>query len=243
MKLDWIILGVVALFGTLGLVSGAVKQLSHWAGLVLGCCAARPLAAALTPLAAARLGWPPILLNVILSCSLFVALSALGALIAHFFFARIFGEHERGPVNRALGLVLGAGKAAAAIFVALSALLFFEKPFAQAAGAFDSQTKDSKTVAFVRSHNLFASLHLPALSGLQKMLAAQKDPRAAQALLQDPGVKALMDDPRLRDVLMDESLRKNLESGDAAALLDSAKLKELLNDPDLAEQLSRVKAL
>jgi hypothetical protein len=56
-----------------------------------------------------------------------------------------------------LGAVLGAGKAAAGIFVALSAL------------------------SFVRSHNLFASLRLPALSGLQKMLDAQKDPDAAQA--------------------------------------------------------------
>ena len=242
-RLDWVILGVVALFGVLGLISGAIKQLSHWAGLLLGYLAAEPLAAALAPAAAAKLGWPAVLVNVILACVLFTVLSALGALVTHFVFARIFKDHENGPVNRALGLVLGSGKAAAAIFVALSALLFFEKPIAQAAaGAFDSQTKDSKAVAFVRAHNLFASLRLPALSGVQKMLQAQSNPRAARALLSEPGVKALMDDPRLKAVLADVSLKKALESGNAAALMGSAKLQELLNDPNLAEQLSRLQA-
>ena len=177
-----------------------------------------------------------------LSCLLFALLSAIGAIVTHFLFARLFQDHENGPVNRALGFVLGAGKATAGIFVALSALLFFEKPLTQAVGTFDSQTKDSAAVAFVRSHNLFAALHLPALSGIQKMLAAQKDPHAAQALLNDPHLKALMDDPQLKAVLTDPSVRKALASGDTAALLGSAKLKELLNDPDLAEQLSRMQA-
>ena len=241
MKLDLAVLGVVALFGLLGLVSGAVKQLSHWAGLVLGCCAARPLASALTPVAAASLGWPPILLNVMLSCLLFVVLTALGAVAAHFLFARLLRDHEKGPADRVLGLVLGAGKAAAGIFVALSALLFFEKPLAQAAGAFDAQTKDSRAVAFVRPRNLFASLQLPALSGARKMLEAQGDPRAMKALLDDPSLKALMDDPRLKAVLADPALKKALASGNTAALLESAKLKELINDPALAEQLSRMR--
>jgi membrane protein required for colicin V production len=241
MKLDMAVLGVMALFGLLGLVSGAVKQLSHWAGLVLGACAARPLASALTPWAAARLSWPPILLNVMLSCLLFVVVSALGAVAAHFIFARLLQDHEKGPTDRVLGLVLGAGKAAAGIFVALSALLFFEKPLAQAAGAFDAQTKGSQAVAFVRAHNLFASLRLPALSGARKMLEAQSDPRAMKALLDDPRLKALLDDPRLKAVLTDPALRKALASGDTAALLENAKLKELINDPALAEQLARMR--
>jgi uncharacterized membrane protein required for colicin V production len=242
MRLDLVVLGIVALFGVMGLASGAIRQLSHWAGLILGYGAARPLASALAPWAAERLGWPTIPLNVMLSCVLFMALTAAGAVAAHFLFARLFRNHENGPANRALGFVLGAGKATAGIFVALSALLFFEKPFAQAAGAFDSHTKDSAAVAFVRGHNLFASLHLPALSGLRKMLEAQKDPRAARDLLSDPRIKALRDDPRLKAMLADPSLGRSLASGDAAALLDSAKLKELLSDPDVAEQLSRLQA-
>jgi membrane protein required for colicin V production len=242
MKLDLIVLAVVALFGVLGLLSGAAKQLSHWAGLVFGYCAARPLATALAPVAAAKLGWPPILLNVMLSCSLFFLLSAIGAGIVHLLFAKLLQGHESGPGNRALGAVLGAGKAGAGIFVALSALLFFEKPLAQAAGAFDSQTKGSAVVAFVRSHNLFAELHLPALAGVQKMLAAQQDPRAAQALLTNPSLKALLDEPRLKEVLADPSVRKALAAGDTTSLLGSAKLKELLSDPSLAERLSQMQA-
>jgi uncharacterized membrane protein required for colicin V production len=240
MKIDMMILGVMALFGIIGLLSGAIRQLSHWAGLALGYFAAKPLASALTPLAGKRLDWPPVLLNVLLSCILFVLLSAAGAAAAHFLFARLVQGREGGPANRALGFVLGAGKAAAGIFVALSALLFLERPFAEASDAFGAQTKDSAAVAFVRSHNLFASLHLPALAGIQKMLAAQKDPRAAQSLSNDPSLKALLDDPRLKAVLMDPGLKKALTSGDAAAMLGSAKLKDLLNDPDLAGRLSRL---
>jgi membrane protein required for colicin V production len=242
MKLDLAIVGIVALFGILGIISGAVKQFSHWAGLALGYFASRPLASALAPWAAKSLAWPPVLLDVLLSCALFVLLSALGTIVTHFLFARLLRGHEDGPANRALGFVLGAGKAAAGIFVALSALLFFDKPLAQTAGTFDSQAKNSKAVAFVRSHNLFAALHLPALAGIQKMLAAQQDPRAAPALLNDPDVKALLGDPRLKAVLADPALRKALTSGDTAALLDSAKLKELLDDPALAEPLSRMQA-
>jgi uncharacterized membrane protein required for colicin V production len=243
MKLDMIILGLLALFGVMGILSGAVKQLAHWAGLILGFCAARPLASALAPLAARSLGWPPVLLNVILSCLLFLLLSAVGAALTHLLIARFLRGHENGAGNRALGFILGAGKAAAGIFVALSALLFFEKPLAQAAGAFDSQTKDSVAVAFVRAHNLFASLHLPALSGIRGILEAMKDPQAAQALLNDPSLKALLDDPRLKALLTDPAIKKAMESGDLAPLRDSAKVKELLNDPQLAEQLSRMQRL
>jgi membrane protein required for colicin V production len=238
MRLDLIILGVVALFGVMGIVSGAAKQLSHWAGLLLGYCAARPLAAAVAPWAAKSLGWPPVLLNLMLACLLFVLLSAIGAAVTHFLFGRLLRGQETGPGNRALGFFLGAGKAAAGIFVALSALLFFDKPLEQAARGFDALTKDSAAVAFVRSHNLFASLHLPALSGIQRMLDAQRNPQAAQALLNDPSLKALLDEPRLKAVLTDPSLKKAMQSGDIAAMRDSAKVKELLNDPEMAERLS-----
>ncbi|MBI5239412.1 MAG: CvpA family protein [Elusimicrobia bacterium] len=238
MQIDLIVLGVVALFGALGLVSGAAKQISHWIGLVLGLLASRPLAAALAPEAAQRLGWPAGLTGVALGCLLFVALTALGAGISHLILARLMGERENGPVNRVLGLVLGAGKAAAGLFVALSALVYFEKPLARASGAFSSRSRNSKAVAFARERNLFASLRLPALDGMRQVLEAQKDPGALRKLLDDPQLKALLDDPRLKEFLADPALKKAMASGDVSALLKDPKLKELLNDPALAERLA-----
>lgn len=240
MTFDLVVLGVAALFGLLGIVSGAIKQLSHLAGLVLACFAARPLAAALAPFAAQRLGWPPILLNVMLSGVLFIAVAGAGVLVFRSLFAGLFRGREDGPANRVLGFVLGAGKAAAGMFVALSTLLFFEGT--KAAAAFDARLQGSKAVAFVRGHNIFASLHIPALSGVRRMLDAQKDPDAMRALLDDPSVKALREDPRLKAILTDPAIRQAVLSRNTAALLANPRVKELLNDPNLADSLSRLQS-
>ncbi|OGR10144.1 MAG: hypothetical protein A3K53_00465, partial [Deltaproteobacteria bacterium RIFOXYB2_FULL_66_7] len=183
---------------------------------------------ALAPAVSERLGWPPNLAGVALGCLLFVVLTALGAGISHFILARLMGERENGPANRALGGVLGAGKAAAGLFVALSALVFFEKPLAQAGAGFEVQAKGSRAMALAREHNLFSSLRLPAFDGLRKVLEAQKDPKALRKLLDDPQLKAVLKDPRLKELMADPALKKALASGNPMALLQDPKIKELL---------------
>jgi len=53
-------------------------------------------------------------------------------------------------------------------------MLFFGKSSARAADRFDREMDASRTVAFVRRHNLFASLPAPALKGMREMLDAGK---------------------------------------------------------------------
>ena len=238
MQVDLAVLAVVALFAVLGIASGAAKQLSHWIGLLLGLFASRPLAAALAPAVSERLDWPLALTQVGLACLLFVVLTALGAGVSHFILARLMGERENGPVNRALGGVLGAGKAAAGLFVALSALVFFEAPLARAGAGFADQAKGSRAMALAREHNLFASLRLPAFDGLRKALK-DKDPKALRKLLEDPQLKAVLKDPRLKELLSDPALKQALASGNPAALLQDPKIRELLSDPALAERLAQ----
>jgi membrane protein required for colicin V production len=233
-------LAALTLFGVFGYASGAIKQLSHWAGVALAYLAARPAAAALAPSAAKRLDWPPALIAVILSSVLFVLFLAVGAASSRFLLARLFGDRQNGPADRAVGSVLGFGKAAAVAFALLSALLFFEGQDAQAVRAFDAATKDSAAVAFVRRHNLFASLNAPALAGIQKMIAAAKDPQAARQLAESPEFKALLEDPRVKAAIGDGALERAVRAQGGGELLNDPRVKELLNDPNLAQRLTRL---
>ena len=64
MNLDLLIAGLLAVFGLLGLASGAIKQLTHWAALAMAYIAAGPLAGQLTPVLAPRLGLPPVAVKI-----------------------------------------------------------------------------------------------------------------------------------------------------------------------------------
>jgi membrane protein required for colicin V production len=239
MQVDLAVLAVVGLFAALGIASGAAKQLSHWVGLLLGLLGSRPLAAALAPAVSEKLGWPPTVTGVALGCLLFILLTAMGAGVSHFILARLMGERANGPVNRALGGALGAGKAAAGLFVALCALVFFEEPLARAGAGLADQAKGSRAMALAREHNLFDSLRLPALDGLRKALA-DKDPKALRKLLDDPQLKSILKDPRLKELMADPALKKALASGNPAVLLQDPKIRELLSDPALAQRLAEL---
>lgn len=237
MKFDLALLLLVALFGALGAASGAIKQLSHWAGVLAAYLLARPIAAALAPKASAAIGLPPTLAGLLLSSGLFLFLYAVAGGAAHWLLMKAFRDRELGTADRSWGFALGAGKATALGFAALSGLLLFETPGVRA-GAFERVTDGSRAVAFVRTHNLFSALRLPALDGLRKSLAAAKHgggARGADAVLQ-----ALLKDPRFQRALKDPSLRKQLDGADASALADDPRVKALVDDPDLAERMSRV---
>jgi membrane protein required for colicin V production len=234
MNFDLLLAGVVALLGLIGLFSGAISQLRHWLGLILAALAARPLAARLTPFAAPRLGFPPAVVNVVLSSLLFLLLYLIGTAAARALLAKLFPDRQDGRADRALGFVLGAAKGAAMVFVLLSFLVFFEKPLTTAFGAPPPPVRESRAVAFARRHDLFDAVPVPALAKLEKLIEAAKDPGAVRNLGNEPELRKLLDNPQLKAALQDGALSQALKSGDFSALKNDPNLRALLNDPRLA---------
>ncbi|NNN04670.1 MAG: CvpA family protein [Elusimicrobia bacterium] len=236
MSLDLGVLALLGFFALSGYQSGAIRQLAHAAGLVVGWFASGPAAAFLTPLLAPRLGLPAAAVRVVLTGLLFGILGGFGAALVHALLAKLAGKRADGRVDDAIGLVLGVGKGGALVFVALSILLFFEKPLIRIYGPPPPSIATSETVALVRRHGLFQVVSLPAVAKLERLLAALRDPASARALLsKNPRLHALLADPRLRAVLQNESNARTLLSGDAAALQNNPQLSALLHDPRLSD--------
>lgn len=234
MVLDLVLLGALLAFGALGARSGAIRQLSHWAGLACAYFLSGPLAAAAAPLAAPRLGLAPGLVKIGLSAVFFAALGALASLLVERVLGGRGGEREGTRPDRAGGFVLGAGKGAALAYVLLSAFVFFEKPLAPVFGP--RPAPDSRALRLARERNLFALAPASArarLEQLEKLAEAAKDPRAAQTLAQDPALKSLLDDPALKSALGDPRLAEALKTGDVSKLKDDPRFAPLLDDPRL----------
>lgn len=155
MSLDLWILAAMGLFGALGYRSGAIQQLSHWIGIAAALLFAKPLAAALAPVLAARMGWPPALTAVGLSAvSMPVALLA-ATLVSRMILNAVIPGDQRNKPDRLAGIVLGAGKAGVIIWAALSMAIPFERSAAFPARAAEALSA-SEAARFVREHGLFA---------------------------------------------------------------------------------------
>lgn len=237
MKIDLALLGLVGLFGLFGCLSGAIKQLSHWIGLAAGYFGMKPLSAALTPLVASRLGAPQVLVAAGLSTVLFSLISAVAGLASGWILGAVVGQREKSLGDRLGGFLLGGGKAAGALFVLLSGLLFFEAPLIKALGREPAELKDSAAIGFVRRHNLFSSLRLPELDRMRSLTDIAKNPRALMALASEPRFQELAKERRFQALMNDPGLATALRSGDVNALLQDAKIKELLDDPAVMKLL------
>lgn len=247
---DAAVLAFLLILGLFGWLSGAIRQLTHWAGLLLAYFFARPLAAKLTPTVTPHLAallppkFPlsPTVVNMGLSSSLFSLIFIVATVVLSALAANAFADHEDGKANRIGGFALGAAKGAALVFAAISVLLFLEKPLKDAFGAFPEPLAKSAAVVFVRAHNPLETAPIPALARIEKLMAAMKDPQAAEALLRDPELRKLLDDPSLSPALKDKNLERALRSGDWSALKNDPRIAELLKDPRIAGKLPQAGA-
>lgn len=251
MTLDLYLAGALLAFGLLGAWSGAIKQFSQWIGLAASYLLAKPLGMALGPLAAKQVSLPPSLGPLLAGGLLFPAIFFSVSLLAHFLLKRAMPERVKTKGDRLAGLGMGAAKAGAMAYVLLSVVLAFEEPLDQAGWDLSKRTDGSRAVSFVRGHNLFSRLHIPALENVRKLASAHGDPQAAMALLAtpqikellaDPKIKAAMDDPRLKSLLQDPELAKKLGElaggrGNPAELMSDPRIQQLLQDPELAKKM------
>lgn len=239
MNLDLIVGGLVLFFALLGALAGGFLQLANIGGLLVAGAVARPAGVRLGPLAAAHFKAPAIVGVLAVSVLAFFVAYALCLVVFRALLRRAGKSVALAGVDTALGFVLGGAKAAAILFVLLSALLFFEKPFSQLS-PYRFDTRGSAVAAFVRGHDLFTHFTFPGTRGLTAMARAGHDPEAAAALAKDPDIQSLSRDPRVVSLLHDGELQKALQGGDAVTLLRNNRVLALLSDPSVQERLSRV---
>lgn len=243
MNLDLCLLGIVVVSGVLGVFSGAIKQLAHWAGLALAYLAASPLAARLTPWAAPRLGVPAAGVKIGATILGFFALYAVTGALLQVVFKAVAGTGQKGRWDRVGGFALGLGRGALIVYLPVAAALTLEAPIAKALGRSPDAFETSAVFGLVRRHNLFKSVDLPALAKVEKLAQAVRDPQAARALLGDSRLQDLLKDANLKAALKDDALLKALESGDLSSLRKDPRISALLKDPRIAGLAEEAKKL
>lgn len=233
MSLDLSILAVLAVFAAVGYFTGAIQQISHLIGIAAAVFCSKPAAAALAPLVAERMHWPPHLTSVGLGAVSMSAILILATLVSRAIINAIIPGPQRNKPDRVAGLVLGAGKAGTLAWVALSAVISFEKPLRRAVPSVEALLEESSAAAFTRKHGFFGAGKLSVLERLEALAALRGDPKAAVALRKDPALKSLLEHPAFKEAM---------ESKESSALLEDPRFKKLLEDPETAGKLEEILA-
>lgn len=158
MKIDLSILTFVGLVALHGYHLGAVKQISHWIGLLTAYFGAKPAAALWGPGLAARLGWPVGATTSALHVALLPGLFLAACMASRLILDVIEPGEEQGPLDQGLGALVGALKGVAISFVLLCWAVAWQKPLAEMHVDLAAQGADSHCLAFARSHNVFAGV-------------------------------------------------------------------------------------
>jgi membrane protein required for colicin V production len=237
--LDLLVVGLVLFFALLGALAGGLMQLSHWLGLFAAGLVARSAGLHLGPVVAQRLAAPEIVgvLGATVLC--FFTVYILVQVATRKAIQKLTQHRVLGGLDRVLGFVLGGARAAVILYVLLSAMIFFEKPFA-AVTHYQFNTRGSQIAELVRGHDLFTRFTFPGTRGLTALARAAQDPAAAAQLAQDPEVQALTREPRVQGLLRDGELQRALQSGDAISLLRDNRVLAVLTDAKLQDRLAAV---
>lgn len=240
MILDLAVLALIGLFAVAGYSSGAVRQISHAIGLVVAYLFSKPAAALLGPAWAARMNWPEAQavsgLSLVLMPVIFIGATLTSRLLLNI----LEPGDERGPLDQGLGVLVGAAKGGAILFVLLCLTVSGESMLERLNVDVDSATAGSFSIGFARGHNLFAQNDPLALGALKKLAQARSDPKARKILLRDHNVKALLANSRLKAALEDPHLLKALRSGEAAVILKDPSIQKFLGDPELVKKLEKL---
>lgn len=172
--LDLGILAALGLFAAIGYRTGAIQQFSHWIGMAAAYLGAKPLAAALAPVLAERMGWPPSLTAVGLSAVSMPVILIVAVLASRMLLNAVIPGDQRNRPDRIAGLFLGAGKAGVIAWAMLSVVLGFERSKALPDAVKDALSVSS-AAAYTRAHGLFDAASPSAL-----------EKGGASALLENP---------------------------------------------------------
>lgn len=236
--------GLISLVALWGAFSGVVKQVVQLASIVIGYLLARPIATFLGPHMAKAFHVPQVVGIVAATFFAFIlvviSVRILGTpLLRKLLAGKTPEDHQ---LDRFLGLLFGALKASAFVYVVLSCLTFVEDNVSVAGKRLGLTPKDSAFFELARKHNLITLTHFSALDDLVQIVNASGDPQKLARLERSPAYQALRKDPRFRAAVSEQNLRKAFEHGDASALLRSNAILELVQDRSMSDELQNAAA-
>ena len=240
MILDLAVLALIGLCAIAGYSSGAVRQISHAIGMIAAYLFSKPAAALLGPALAARLNWPQAQAVSGLSLALMPVIFMGAALTSRLLLNILEPGDERGPLDQGLGVLVGAAKGGAILFVLLCLTVTGESMFGQLNVDIASATAGSHSMDFVRGHNLFGQHDPHALDALKKLAQARSDPKTRKILFRDQNVKALMANARLKAAFEDPHLKEAFRLGQVDVLLKNPSIQKILGDPELVKKLEKL---
>ena len=243
MNLDWAVLGLVLFFGLWGLFSGAATQLARALGLAVAYLAAGP-AGQFVGLPLSHFLTTSLTIGTVLgTVGCFMIIYLVVHLVSTALLRRFFDggpESGRRGLDRLLGGLLGALKAAAVLYVALCAATFLESNVSIAGKRLTFTPKDSVLMKYVRQYNLLELQQFGGVHDLIRAVKRVKDPRVAAQYKNDPAYELMQRDARFKSLLSSEALRKAFETSDVRALLTNNQVVELLQDSRAMERIERI---
>ncbi|HVE84271.1 MAG TPA: CvpA family protein [Myxococcales bacterium] len=240
MAIDLFILALIAVFGLLGGLTGAARQIGQLVGLLVAYAVAGPLGKALGPTMAGWLGGVPLVAGTVaatlaLFIVIWVGLRQVVAAVARR--AMSGDDPEDQTVDRNLGMIISAVKIALATYVVLCALVFAERNVTAFGKGLGVSPRDSLAFDLARKHNLFEMTQFSSVRDYLKVAGAATDPARLKKLRTLPAFAALEKDPRWKKALQDPEVKRALEAGDVQALLRNDSVARLLSDGEAKEKI------
>ncbi len=236
MAIDFAAVALLALFAATGSSAGALHQVVHLGGMLVGWLGAWHLGA---PVARGLARWiPESLARGAAGVLLFLGFSILAAWIGHRLLAakRLSGA-VRSPPDRGLGALLGGAKAALVVWIVLSALALAGGRVSL--GRFAVDGRGSDLAALARHHNLLSTWSPVTSRALERLVRDLRNPKEAKRLADDPAVRRLLEDPRIRS-LVDRGAGEHRNLSEREALERARKALEALDDVELRRLLERL---
>jgi membrane protein required for colicin V production len=245
MNFDLAVAAAVLLFAVLGAFSGFSRQVAQTVAALAAFFAAGP---------AGRFFALPFAQKLSASLTVGVVLATIVSFIVVYLLVRavltlvirrlLAGKNpEDRSKDRVLGAALGGLKAAALVWVGVSAATFLENNLVISGKKFGFTPKDSAVVRLTRQYNVIELQQFSGAKDLAKALKFVNDPKNGPKLKGDPDYAALLRDPRFKALLSQKALQQALETGDVRALVANDKVIELIHDPKQLRHLERLGAL
>lgn len=245
MTFDLLALGAIALFALWGAFTGFARQVAQAVGMVAAFAAALPLGEFFSEPFAQGLKASLTVGTVAATIFSFVIVYLVVRGLLTWVLKRLLakrdedGDESYAP-DRLMGFGLGALKAAALVWVGVSAATFIEDNLVLNGRRFTFTPRDSKAFAFGRSFNLFETLQFSGGKDLALAAKLAVDPTSASRIKNDPDYVELMKDSRFKNLVSSPAFKKAIESGDVRALMQNETLLELVRDPKQNRRIERL---
>lgn len=242
MTIDLVVLGLVALFGVWGALTGAARQLAQYVALGVGVAATPPLAKLVGPRLAPSLGGAQSAGVALASVLVFVLVFFATRLLVAALLRRLWGGDERAMQarDRGLGLALGAARAAALCYLALCCAAYLEKAVTIGGKRLTFGPTGSLAFAFAAKHNVLEWAQFGGAEALAKVVTAASGSAPSadlEALKADPRFKRLLGSPQAKEAARRGDVAGLVQLNDALALLRDGQARALVER--IAGQLPR----